>query len=157
MRLRGEGMMLKHIKRVAARYPLKMKDGTWKKLTNWWLEERAAASFEAMRNEFLRRYGDDLLVVSMGRTHAEQVHLYAIKPKLAARPGRSWHEGGCAVDFCMAHAIESTGSQATFERYAEEFGWKRTVSYERWHFEYHSFIPRARGAPWAIAYVGNNA
>jgi hypothetical protein len=148
---------MKNVKKVPIRYPKRGKDGQWLKITRFWLEERVAFDLERARNECLRRYGDHLLVTSMGRDHDEQEYLYRTKgPKIAAKPGRSWHEAGCAIDVDMAHLNKLTGSQQASEAFLAEFGFVRSC-WETWHFENHRYWPRSKGVAGAIAYIGNAA
>lgn len=145
---------MRHTTKIQFRYPKRLKDGTWAKVT-FWLEARAAASAERMRNEFKRRYGMDFLVTDGGRTNAQQVALRKAKPTLAAKPGSSWHEAGLALDIDMGHVNAATGSQAQSEAFMAEFGWHRSC-FETWHFEYHVDYARSRGVKGAIAYIGNS-
>lgn len=145
---------MKNTARVEYRYPLKRKDGSWSKVTGW-LEQRAALSFEAMRNEFRRKYGRDLLVTDSGRTYAQQAALKKAKPRLAATPGKSWHEAGLAIDVAVGYEYLKL-TQKQIEAFMSEFGWVRTVSTEPWHFEWHVHHPRSKGVVSAIAYIGNN-
>ncbi len=51
-----------------------------------------------------------------------------------AKPGTSNHEFGIAIDFSV------NGRPKVYRwlvEYAFQFGWIRTVSSERWHFEFH--------------------
>lgn len=147
---------MKHVTYVPIRYPKRDKTGEWTKLTKMWLEERAAKDLEAARNECLRRFGDHLLITDMGRSHAQQVALKRAKPKLAATPGKSWHEAGLAVDVDMGHLNALTGSQQASEAFLAEFGWRRSC-FETWHYENHKYYPRSKGVTGAIAYIGNNS
>jgi LAS superfamily LD-carboxypeptidase LdcB len=123
-------------------------------VVEFWLEVRAAQALERARNECLRRFNDHLLITDAGRTYAQQVALKRAKPKLAATPGKSWHEAGLAIDVDMAHLNALTGSQAASEAFLAEFGFKRSC-WETWHYEFHDFWPRAKGVTGAIAYIGN--
>jgi D-alanyl-D-alanine carboxypeptidase len=109
------------------------------------LRHDAAASFEQMYAE-ARGAGLWLWVISGHRSWAEQRHLYRLYRlglgARAARPGRSNHQRGTALDI-------SVGSTATltYEWLAANacrFGFKRTVSSEPWHWEYR---PRSTPAP----------
>jgi len=147
---------MKHIKVVPIRYPHQQRDGTWLLVSTWWLEERVAVDLQAAQAACRKRYGNYLLIVSLGRTHAQQVALKKEKPSLAATPGKSWHEAGLAIDVDMDHLNKLTGSQKASEKFLGEFGWIRTVAAERWHFENHKYWPRADGVVGAIKYIENN-
>jgi D-alanyl-D-alanine dipeptidase len=135
------------------RYPQKDKKGEWKIVT-FWLERNAAKQAEKARNECLRRFGAPLIVTDAGRTHQQQVNLFAAKPKLAAHPGKSFHEAGAALDVDMGHLNALTGSQAKSEKFLAEFGFVRTC-WETWHFEYHGLFQH-KDVKKAIAYIENN-
>ena len=145
---------MQHVTKMSLRYPKQKPDGTWA-VVSFWFEERVALDVEKARNEFLRRYQRPLLVTDGGRTYAQQAALKVAKPRLAATPGKSWHEAGIAMDVDMAHMNQSTGCQANSEAFLAEFGFVRTVSTERWHFENHRYYTRSRGVKGAIAYIGN--
>lgn len=125
------------------------------------LDESAAASYERMSAQF----GRPLPVTSAARSHAEQVRIFRNRyrqgvpssrdkrgvlwdgvrwywhsgPSTAAVPGTSKHEAGLAVDF-MSPAY------AWLEVHASEHGWVRTISAERWHYEYVMVLDRHRTA-----------
>lgn len=145
---------MRHTKTVPIRYPKRGRGGEWLKVTTLWLEERVAHDLEAARNECLRRFNDHLLITDMGRSHAQQETLYRQKPKIAAKPGRSWHEAGLAIDVDMGHLNALTGGQAASEQFLAEFGWKRTC-WESWHYENHRYWARSKGVASAITYIGN--
>lgn len=65
------------------------------------------------------------------RSHAEQARLHALKPRLAARPGRSNHERGLAGDLKFA----SGESSRWLHRNASRYGLRFPMSYEPWHIE----------------------
>lgn len=82
--------------------------------------------------------GTDMQVTSGFRTMEDQQRLYdkylAGTGNLAAAPGRSNHQNGIAVDFNV-----SANSGRVFEwmtKNAWKYGFIRTVSRERWHWEY---------------------
>lgn len=70
-------------------------------------------------------------VVSGFRSHAEQARLHALKPRLAARPGRSNHERGLAADLKFV----SRESAPWLHRNASKYGLRFPMSYEPWHIE----------------------
>lgn len=103
-----------------------------------YLAEQAAAEWEALRQESLRRYGIDLYPVgalSGYRTYAQQAHLYRLWRKgdgnLAAAPGTSVHELGTAVDLAtpeMRWVVDEIGAR---------FGWRKIEApREWWHVNY---------------------
>lgn len=65
------------------------------------------------------------------RSRAEQARLYALKPGLAARPGRSNHEKCLAADL----RYPSSESRRWAHRNARKFGLRFPMSYEAWHIE----------------------
>lgn len=97
----------------------------------------AAMAFEAMRTRAFDS-GVVLIVNRAFATFEEQERLYQLyqagRGNLAAEPGWSNHQGGIAVD------IESAGgTNAAFEwltAHGKDFGFRRTVSSEPWHWEY---------------------
>ncbi len=109
------------------------------------LRRDAAAAFERMYST-ARDTGLWLWVISGHRSWEQQQYLYrlyqmGLGPR-AARPGRSNHQRGTALDI-------SVGSTATltYEWLAANacrFGFRRTVSSEPWHWEYR---PRTTPAP----------
>jgi zinc D-Ala-D-Ala carboxypeptidase len=109
------------------------------------LRHDAASAFERMYSE-AREAGLWLWVISGHRSWAEQQYLYRLYRKglgaRAARPGRSNHQRGTALDI-------SVGSIHT-RRYewlaanACRFGFRRTVRSEPWHWEYR---PRTTPVP----------
>ncbi len=123
----------------------------------WWLEVRAAKSFERMRNEWQREYPESKFrITDAGRTNEMQEELYRLKPGLAARPGSSWHEAGLATDIDVEYLKKQSGkTQKELEDWIGRFGFYRTVKIENWHFEYHLDIPR-RDVKKAIKYIANN-
>jgi D-alanyl-D-alanine carboxypeptidase len=109
------------------------------------LRHDAAVAFEQMYTE-AREAGLWLWVISGHRSWAEQKYLYrqyrkGLGPR-AARPGRSNHQRGTAVDI----AVRNT-TTLTYEWLATNacrFGFRRTVSSEPWHWEYR---PRTTPSP----------
>lgn len=144
---------MKNITKLHIRYPRKIKNDYI--VITVWLEKRVAMDLEKARNECLRRYNDHLLITDAGRTYEQQEQLKKAKPKLAAKPGFSWHEAGMAIDVDMAHLNKLTGSQEASEKFLAEFGFKRTC-WEPWHFENHKYYSRKQGVRGAIIYVGND-
>ncbi|MDY7225272.1 M15 family metallopeptidase [Hyalangium rubrum] len=109
------------------------------------LRHDAAAAFGRMYTE-ARAEGVRLWVISGHRSWRQQRYLYRLYRKglgpRAARPGRSNHQRGTAVDVSVGD--ESTPTYEWLAANACRFGFKRTVSSEPWHWEYR---PRATQAP----------
>ena len=106
------------------------------------VEIRTAEAFLAMR-EAAAENGVDLWVLSGFRTREAQARLYRAWKKgrgnKAARPGRSNHQSGRALDLVVA----ADGTSEWLKQHAARFGFKRTVPSEPWHWE-HVDAPRAR-------------
>ncbi len=84
------------------------------------------------------RAGVEIRIVSGFRTMAEQEHLYYCYTScscnscnLAARPGRSNHQSGRALDL----NTRSPGVLAWLNAHADAYGFSRTVASEVWHWE----------------------
>lgn len=109
------------------------------------LRHDAARSFEQMYAE-ARNAGLWLWVISGHRSWAEQKHLYRLYRKglgaRAARPGRSNHQRGTAVDISVGSV--HTRTYEWLAANACRFGFKRTVRSEPWHWEYR---PRTTPPP----------
>jgi hypothetical protein len=106
------------------------------------IEIHTAEAFLAMQ-QAAAGVGIELYVLSGFRTRSEQAHLYRAWRRgwgnRAARPGRSNHESGRALDI---HLVP--GAFAWLRANAERFGFRRTVPGEPWHWEFVS-------APVAVA------
>jgi hypothetical protein len=82
------------------------------------------------------RDGVTLQVTSGFRTDQQQRELFTLylrgRGPLAARPGSSNHQSGHALD------LETRSPQVRrwLQRHAFRFGFRRTVSSERWHYEH---------------------
>lgn len=109
------------------------------------LRHDAARSFEQMYAE-AQSAGLWLWAISGHRTWAEQKHLYRLYRKglgpRAARPGRSNHQRGTAVDISVGSM--NTRTYEWLAANACRFGFKRTVRSEPWHWEYR---PRSTPVP----------
>ncbi|PAL38462.1 hypothetical protein CEJ51_06240 [Escherichia coli] len=84
-----------------------------------------------MAAEFQAKTGRPLKINEGFRSYQEQLHLYNTKPPgMAARPGRSMHEFGYAVDITKndANLLAKTGL-------LDKYGFCRPVSGEPWHVE----------------------
>ncbi|HLU67585.1 MAG TPA: D-alanyl-D-alanine carboxypeptidase family protein [Kofleriaceae bacterium] len=109
------------------------------------VEISTARAFLAMR-EAARADGVELQLESGFRTREEQAELYRAwrrgRGNRAARPGRSNHQSGRALDIAVNTV---PGAREWLEENARRFGFKRTVKSEPWHWEYVE-VPRARKA-----------
>jgi zinc D-Ala-D-Ala carboxypeptidase len=109
------------------------------------LRHDAAAAFEQMYAE-AREAGLWLWVISGHRSWAAQKYLYRLYRKglgpRAARPGRSNHQRGTAVDISVRNT--TTLTYEWLATHACRFGFRRTVSSEPWHWEYR---PRTTPSP----------
>lgn len=87
--------------------------------------------FSAMAMEYFQRTGKKIQVNSAFRTYAEQVALFArLGPGKAARPGRSRHESGLAIDIQSADAnkLAELGLLGKYK-------FHRPLGHEKWHLE----------------------
>lgn len=105
------------------------------------VEIETARAFLAMRRAAAEA-GIELAIESGFRTHAHQAELYRAYRRghgnKAARPGRSNHQSGRALDL----VITSEATLAWLEANAANFAFRRTVRGEPWHWEYVK-VPRA--------------
>ncbi|MCY1014214.1 M15 family metallopeptidase [Pyxidicoccus sp. MSG2] len=109
------------------------------------LHHAAAEAFLRMSTE-AREDGVSLRVTSGYRSRREQRWLYqryrkGLGPK-AARPGRSNHQRGLAVDLVVGDV--SSNTYDWLASHACRFGFRRTVPSEPWHWE---FRPRTTLGP----------
>lgn len=99
------------------------------------VETRTAAAFRRLQ-EAARVDGVEVHIVSGFRTMAHQRALYCAyryeRGTLAARPGRSNHQSGHALDL----NTRAPGVLAWLNRHARRFGFRRTVRSEPWHWEW---------------------
>lgn len=102
------------------------------------LDPAAAESWNAMRDESVRSFGQDLYPagpISAGRTYEQQAQLYedylnGVGP-LAAPPGTSSHETGTAVD------LPTPEMRAVIDQIGASFRWgKLEAPEEWWHVNY---------------------
>jgi D-alanyl-D-alanine carboxypeptidase len=109
------------------------------------LRDDAATAFERMYAE-AREAGLWLWVISGHRSWSKQKYLYRMYRKglgpRAARPGRSNHQRGTAVDISVGSITTLTYEWLAAN--ACRFGFRRTVSSEPWHWEYR---PRTTPSP----------
>ena len=108
------------------------------------LRADAAVALAKLNIAYKQNFGDDICLTDSYRTLAEQQHLAAVKPGLAAKAGTSNHGLGLAVDLC--DGIEKFGST----RYewmrdnAPAYGWDNPTwarpggsgPQEAWHWEF---------------------
>lgn len=108
------------------------------------LRHDAAGAFERMHAE-ARSTGLWLWAISGHRTWVEQRRLYRLYRRglgpRAARPGRSNHQRGTAVDVSVGDTTSLT--YAWLASNACRFGFRRTVPSEPWHWEYRPHTTRA--------------
>ena len=103
-----------------------------------YLASNAAAAWNAMRQESVRRYGIDLYPLgplSAYRSYAQQLYLYELyisgQGNLAARPGTSSHEYGIALD------LADPSMRTVLDKIGANYGWAKTeASGEWWHVNY---------------------
>lgn len=99
------------------------------------LEARTARAFRAMASA-ARKKGIVLAIRSGFRSHEEQKQLYRDYRRgwghLAARPGYSNHQSGRALDI----DIDEYKVYEWLKQNARDFGFRRTVRREAWHWEY---------------------
>ncbi|MCP3144505.1 M15 family metallopeptidase [Pyxidicoccus xibeiensis] len=105
------------------------------------LHRDAATAFQRMTVE-ARADGLSLRVTSGYRSRREQRWLYeryrrGLGPQ-AARPGRSNHQRGLAVDLVVGDVTSPTYDWLA--SHACRFGFRRTVPSEPWHWEYRPRI-----------------
>jgi zinc D-Ala-D-Ala carboxypeptidase len=97
----------------------------------------AAVAFERMAAE-AREAGQPLLITSAWRSYQQQRYLWRLYRKgrgpKAARPGRSNHNRGLAVDLVVGNDDSPTYDWLASN--ACRFGFRRTVASEPWHWEY---------------------
>jgi len=98
--------------------------------------EIATASAYAKMQHAAAKDGVAIRVVSGFRTYSQQDALYkaylAGKGNLAAKPGYSNHQSGHALDLNTS----SSGVYSWLASHGDEYGFKRTVPSEAWHWEY---------------------
>lgn len=99
------------------------------------VEVHTAAAFERMRAAAARA-GVRIRVVSGFRTLEHQRALFAAyragRGNLAAAPGHSNHQSGHALDL----NVTAPGVLRWLEAHAREYGFRRTVPSESWHWEH---------------------
>lgn len=112
-----------------------------------WLRSDAAESYKRALAVGMPAGG--ISSMGAGRTEDDQLALYraykAGHGNLAAPPGHSLHEPGCALDITRGTPAQLWASQggkslkvSGRERIqANAFGWYRTVPTEAWHFSYN--------------------
>ena len=99
------------------------------------VEIRTAAAFLRMQ-QVAHAVGVEIRIVSGFRTMAHQRALYCAyrfeRGTLAARPGRSNHQSGHALDL----DTRAPGVLLWLNQHARAFGFRRTVRSESWHWEW---------------------
>ena len=102
------------------------------------LEASAAASWNAMREESLSTYGQDIYPAgtqSGYRSYEQQAAMYEAylngTGPLAAPPGTSAHEYGTAVD------LETPEMRSVIDQIGWNYGWGKTEAHDEWwHINY---------------------
>ena len=99
------------------------------------LEARTARAFRTMA-EAARKAGIMLGIRSGFRSHDKQKELYRDYRRgwghLAAKPGYSNHQSGRALDIY----IDDYAVYEWLKAHAKDYGFRRTVPREAWHWEY---------------------
>lgn len=108
------------------------------------------AAYQKLRPQFIARWlrlqraafqaGIPLAAGSTWRSRAEQARLYRQKgPRWAARPGRSNHEKGLAidmVDMCRRTSVKrGTKADRWLNRHVRSYSLRRPMAHEPWHIE----------------------
>lgn len=109
------------------------------------LTVQATNALSALNQAYRQRFGQDLSIVSGGRSRQDQERLYAAykagRGNLAAKPGTSVHESGRAVDFGGPIQNARSAQHVWLQQNAGRFGWlwtgKNFSQFEPWHWEYH--------------------
>lgn len=108
-----------------------------------YLRADAAYAFDRLSGAYLGRFGRPICVTDSYRSLEQQVHLYAIKPGLAAVPGTSNHGWGTAVDLCGGIQSFDTAQHTWMLINAPLYGWFHPTWAQRggskpepWHWEY---------------------
>ena len=101
--------------------------------------------FSGMAEEFGEKTGKGILVTSGYRSYEQQKKLHDQDPSKAAKPGRSMHEFGLAMDINSADAneLEKLGLM-------KKYGFTRPIGGEPWHIEPAGFqknIQEAKSNP----------
>jgi zinc D-Ala-D-Ala carboxypeptidase len=107
------------------------------------LRADAAVSLAMLNIAYRSRFGHNLCLTDSYRTLASQASLAARKPGLAARPGKSEHGMGLAVDFCGGVQTYRSERYDWMRANAPTFGWANpewaippSSREEPWHWEY---------------------
>lgn len=109
------------------------------------LNPELLTSFKGMVQEYGEMTGKKVIVTSGSRTSEEQAALYRKDPSKAAKPGRSLHEFGLALDVSPEdlNTMEKMGLM-------RKYGFTRPVGGEPWHAEPAAIqpnIPLAKNDP----------
>jgi LAS superfamily LD-carboxypeptidase LdcB len=105
------------------------------------LRADAALAFYRLNAAYWKRFGHDMCLTYSYRSLAEQQHIYAATPALAAVPGRSNHGLGTAIDVC--DGVQNQGSPQfnwllANSRQYQWFhpAWAYVNPFEPWHWEF---------------------
>jgi hypothetical protein len=107
------------------------------------LRADAAFAFDRMAAAYATHFGTGICVTDSYRSLAEQLALYARKPRLAARPGTSNHGWGTATDLCGGIQRFGSAQHLWMAENAPAYGWfppawaqEGGSRPEPWHWEY---------------------
>lgn len=107
------------------------------------LRADSAYALEGLSRAFAAEHGKPLCVTDSYRPLADQVHLYATKPGLAAQPGTSNHGWGVALDLCGGVQRFGSEQHQWLVRNGPQFGWFHPQwaragggKPEPWHWEF---------------------
>jgi hypothetical protein len=108
-----------------------------------YLRADAAFAFDQLSAAYAVQFGTTICVTDSYRDYATQVRLYATKPNLAARPGRSNHGWGTATDLCGGIQTFGSAQHEWLFTNAPQFGWfhpswaqPNGSRPEAWHWEF---------------------
>lgn len=101
----------------------------------------AGAAFQRLNTAYRKRFKQDLVVNSGGRSREDQAEAYRkYGPSQAAAPGHSVHESGRALDLGGPVLNAQSIQHRWLQQNAGNFGWnwtgKNFSTFEPWHWEY---------------------
>lgn len=103
----------------------------------------AAEALAQMDRAFKARFGDGMCLGNAYRSYDQQASMHASRPRMVAKPGRSNHGLGLAVDFCGANQQRGTAEYTWMLNNAPSFGWilpdwarPGGSKPEPWHWEF---------------------
>ena len=87
-----------------------------------------------MANEYNQKFGGSILMTSGYRSNEEQQRLFEkYGPGRAARPGRSMHNFGYAID--IDNKMTGAGDTLETSGLLKKYGFTRPMAHEPWHIE----------------------